>query len=117
MNLYNPGKTNTQCIRCKTNNVTEGNLCPECLKLLTPFDFEELKNRLEKFDRTYSMSDDHRVWSKWKQEEKALDELINQAVDFDREKTLLIVDETNNAQKWGTKFSIDKKPIEVYNNE
>ena len=108
MNLYNPGTTNTKCIRCHKPIVKEGTLCNDCEEILSPFEWEELRKRLDTFDRTYEFSDSHSVWKRWNREEKELHLLIKEAAEMNRTKTLMLIKRFNEAEKYGTKFSLDK---------
>ncbi len=103
---------NNQCIICKQHKVKEGTLCEQCTIIANPYDEEFwklLKRRLRMFDRTYEFSDDHSVWRKWKAEEKSIERQIVEALDVDRERTILLVDKYNKGSEYGTKFTIEGK--------
>ena len=116
---YNPGTTNTKCIKCHHKQVTEGTLCNNCENDINQIlnnntDWNDLQKRLDKFDRTYEMSDSHGVWARWHKEEKELTKELQRALDDNRNRTILLIHRFNNAERYGAKINNNGEFYKVY---
>lgn len=71
-------------------------------------DFDEelkkLDKELKRFDWTYMFSDDHRKWMSGEQHKKEIQEMINELLKVEREKTKEII--KKHQEKYGARFDL-----------